>query len=271
MKKTIYIAAIALLMAGIFTACEKEKEIADVTEKTETTDKTDTSDTTKPEKAAALPERIYQMTYGKSFSDATHALLRDGYTLGQTRSMPAMRMPQPEIYQSFIKEFPNRVEDVTIRVNDEQKVDACVMEIGYTTLPEHSEFNAEALSWCEFVKARFVAPTRIDLRMTIDNKWYEYGDDQYVNKMKEDLKEQFEAGTITETEYQRQLEQFNKIPVYPQFYTDILTDFEEYKKIRCQYSRSGDTDIFFQTYGVYDSTNEMAFIVCDMIEILSPY
>lgn len=262
-------------MAGIFTACEKEKEIADVTEKTETTDKTDTSDTTKPEKAAALPERIYQMTYGKSFSDATHALLRDGYTLGPTRSMPAMRMPQMTFDQEFSKKLPNgNEESILLQVNDEGIVDACVAAIFYYALPEPGEFNAQALAWCEFVKARFVAPTRIDLRMTIDDKWYEYGDDQYVNKMKEDLKEQFEAGTITETEYQRQLEQLNKIPVYPQFYTDLLADFKQYKRIRCQYGRSGETDIFFQTYAEYDLNSEMeykAFIVCDMIEILSSY
>lgn len=271
MKKTVFMAAMMLLMIGIFTSCEKEKEVVgDVVEKTDTTEKTENTENTEEEKASSLPERIFELTYGKSFSEATRALLQEGYTLSSVISAPA-RMPQPEIYQSFIKEFPNRVEDVTLRVNDEQKVDACVMGIDYTTLPEHSEFNAEALSWCEFVKTRFVKPTRIDLRLTIDKKWYEYADDKYIDSQKEELKAQFEAGKITETEYLKQLENINKIPVYPQFYTDILTDFEEYKKIQCLYGKDGSNDVVFRTYGVYDSTNETAFIVCDMIELLSGF
>lgn len=259
MKKSLLllVALCCVAMTGVFTSCQKEKEVVqDIVEIVEVVEPT------------VLPAQIYEMTYGKTRSEATLALLDAGYTIeiaGMGAAMPALRMPMRVKSYGFSKTLSNGdLEYVELYPDEADKITSCAAGFSYKYLPDQREYNARALAWCEFAKKQIANPAYIQLAMLRDDKEYYYQDAQFIEQSLQQLNSDYAAGNISATEYKAQLEILEAILPNEQFFVDMLTDVREHRMLVCGYAGADKLGYFIQgNYDIYETKNP-AVIVCQM-------
>lgn len=259
MKKTLLLLAAlcCAAMSGIFTSCEKEKEVVEDIEK-------EIVNVVENVESATLPAQIYKMTYGKTRSEATLALLDAGYTIDLSVAAPA-RMPMRLKSYDFEKTLSNGdLEYISLIPDDSDTIISCLVGFSYKTLPNQKDYNAKALSWCEFAKKSVANPAYMLLALQRDYEESQYLSTKFIEQKKQELQSDYKDGNISDADYQEALKILNATLPEEQFYVDLLTNIKEQKQFSCGYAED-DTHAYFVQgkYDIYES-QFAAVIICQM-------